>query len=127
MATGPAARTKALFPPPWRIAVTERWNPHAGIRQDLFGWIDLLAYHPARLGVVGVQATTTGNLAARVAKMQGVDGFAEWLAAGNGALAVGWAKRGPRGKRKLWTPRILWVAEERVDEVRDILHGGLAE
>jgi hypothetical protein len=25
------------------VAVVEHWNPHARIRQDLFGWIDLLA------------------------------------------------------------------------------------
>ena len=26
-----------------------------------------------------------------------------WLAAGNGLVFHGWAKQGPRGKRKAWT------------------------
>jgi hypothetical protein len=27
----------------WLVAITERWNPHARIRQDLFGFCDILA------------------------------------------------------------------------------------
>lgn len=27
----------------WLCAVTERWNPHVKIRQDLFGFADLIA------------------------------------------------------------------------------------
>jgi hypothetical protein len=40
-----------------RCAIVEKWNPYVGengIRQDLFGIIDVLALDPER-GVVGVQ------------------------------------------------------------------------
>jgi len=51
----------------WQVAVVERWNPHARIRQDLFGVLDLLA---VRDGVtLGVQTTSGSNVSARVKKI----------------------------------------------------------
>jgi hypothetical protein len=41
-------------------AVVEKWNPHAKIRQDLFGCIDVIAVMPG-IGVLGVQATAGGG------------------------------------------------------------------
>ena len=47
MAATPTARTlAAMRREGWTVQVVERWNPHARIRQDLFGWADLLAVHP---------------------------------------------------------------------------------
>ena len=47
MASTPTARTLATMRQEgWTVQVVERWNPHARIRQDLFGWADLLAVHP---------------------------------------------------------------------------------
>lgn len=39
----------------YRVAVVERWNPHARIRQDLFGVLDLLAVRDGE--ILGVQTT----------------------------------------------------------------------
>jgi len=52
-----------------------------------------------------IQATTSGNMASRVTKIQTecADAAREWLAAGNRILCWGWAKRGAAGSRKLWT------------------------
>jgi hypothetical protein len=50
-------------------AVVEHFNPHVRIRQDLYGFIDILAIKGE--DIVGVQATggDGGNVAARVAKI----------------------------------------------------------
>lgn len=55
----------------YTAAVTERWNPHAKVRQDLFGFIDVLAFRPDR-GWLLVQATSGSNHASRVAKILGL-------------------------------------------------------
>ena len=49
-------------------AVVEKWNPHAKIRQDLFGFLDIVAIVPGGSGVLGIQACTTGNMMKRIAK-----------------------------------------------------------
>jgi hypothetical protein len=52
------------------VAVTERWNPHARIRQDLFGIIDVLALKDDQ--VIAVQATA-GGVSARINKIAEAD------------------------------------------------------
>lgn len=54
--------------------VTEHWNPHARIRQDLFGFIDIVCVPigtPRHIGksLVMVQSTSVDNIASRVAKI----------------------------------------------------------
>jgi hypothetical protein len=94
-------------------AVTERWNPYAHVRQDLFGFIDLLALFPPgsqpptfSAGIYGVQCTTGTNHAAHSVKIAQSPHLGPWLAAGGCVLLISWSKTGPRGKRKLWTPRL---------------------
>lgn len=86
------------------VNVVERWNPYARRRQDLFGCIDILALDAAP-GVLGIQTTTADNLAARWTKVhtECLLAATHWLRAGNRLELHGWAKRGPRGKRKVWT------------------------
>lgn len=86
-------------------AVVEKWNPHARIRQDLFGFADVLAIQPGQVGVLAIQACITGDQSKRVAKIHS-DALAKtvnaWLIAGNRISVWGWSKKGPRGKRKVW-------------------------
>ena len=49
------------------VAVVERWNPHARIRQDLFGIIDLLGIKDGE--TLAVQTTTLSNMKARILKI----------------------------------------------------------
>lgn len=49
------------------VQVVERWNPHARVRQDLFGIIDVVA---VGADIVGVQATSGSNVSKRTAKPQ---------------------------------------------------------
>lgn len=85
----------------WRAAVVEHWNSYAKIRQDLFGWIDLVVLDGEQ-GVLGVQVTSRSNAASRRTKILASDTLAPWLASGARAEVWSFAKQGPRGKRKVW-------------------------
>lgn len=84
-------------------AVVERFNPGARVRQDLFGFIDIVALEPTKQGVLAIQACVTGDQSKRLQKIREEPRALAWLAAGNRIAVYGWAKRGARGKRKLWT------------------------
>ena len=88
------------------VAIVERWNPGARVRQDLFGVIDIVGLEPGKAGVLGVQTTTAANIAARREKIAQEPRAALWMACGNRLQIIGWAKRGARGKRKVWTPTV---------------------
>ena len=104
MASKPTQRTLALLRKEgYTVAIAEKFNSYIKIRQDLFGWIDVCAIHPEKRGVLGIQTTSGSNLAARIKKATALDSFTVWLQAGNYAEFHGWVKKGPRGKRKLWT------------------------
>ena len=49
------------------MAIVERWNPFAKIRQDLFGFVDLLAIRQGE--TLAVQTTSGSNVSARVKKI----------------------------------------------------------
>lgn len=102
----------------------ERWNPYARIRQDLFDFIDIVAVkagHP----ILGIQTTAAGA-SSRVKKIQGAPAASVWLASGGRLVVHSWVKRGPRGKRKVWTCREIEItmallAEASVEEDNDDL------
>jgi hypothetical protein len=101
----PTARTLAWLRKTGALAqVVERYNPHAKRRVDLFGFIDVVALDGGP-GTLGVQTTSAGNVAHRMDKLRTTCAGAmdRWLAAGNRLTIHGWAKRGPRGARKVWT------------------------
>lgn len=87
-------------------AITERWNPHSKTRQDLFGFIDVVAMHPQEKGILGVQTTSGSNHAARRSKILDLPAARLWLETGNRLWVISWEKKGKAGKRKLWEPRI---------------------
>ena len=102
----------------WEAQVVEKWqvipkHPAGGVRIDLFGVIDILCLVPNRGGVTGIQTTSGSNSAARRAKIEAEPRMIRWCRAGNSLEIHAWAKRGARGKRKLWTCR---VVEARVVE-----------
>lgn len=86
--------------------VVERFNTYTKRRNDLFGWIDIVAFKGSL--TVGVQATSADNLAARVTKAAEIPECAAWAKEGNRrAWFIGWRKGGPVGKRKRWSCRVL--------------------
>lgn len=99
----PTARTLAeLRSLGYTSAVVERWNPWAKIRQDLYGFIDILAVKADEPGVLAVQTTSTDHAANRMAKAKASPNLAVWLASKNRFEVWGWSKKGARGERKVW-------------------------
>lgn len=78
----------------WRVAVVERWNPHARIRQDLFGVLDLVALRGGE--TLGVQTTSASNVAARMRKIAEADAVPDLRDAGWRLEVHGWRKSGRR-------------------------------
>ncbi len=85
-------------------AIVEKWNPHAKVRQDLFGCIDLLVMDSLP-GALGIQACAGASHAARRTKALAEPRLKRWLERGERFEVWSWSKRGPRGKRKLWQLR----------------------
>jgi len=72
------------------VAIVERWNPHARIRQDLFGVLDLVAIRDDV--TLGVQTTSGSNVAARVRKIAEADAVPALRRAGWALVVHGWRK-----------------------------------
>lgn len=96
----------------WTCAVVERWNPHARIRQDLFGFADLLAMKAGRVPLL-VQVTSGSNVAARLAKIIAEPRALIAIRAGFAIEIHGWRKlKVARGKAAVrWMPRVEKVYE----------------
>jgi hypothetical protein len=110
MAITPAARSLALLRAEGFVAaIVERWNPFGRVRQDLLGCIDVVAVRIDRNGVLGIQATTADNAAARIKKAVALPQLLVWLAAGNGFEVWAWAKRKGR-----------WVCSRRPVAIEDV-------
>lgn len=82
--------------------IVERWNSFAKVRQDLFGFCDIVALGPR---ILAIQVTSGSSVSARVAKIVDEPRAREWLAAGGLIEVHGWRKAGAKGKRKLWALR----------------------
>ena len=84
-------------------AITEHWNMFAHIRQDLFGFIDIVCLRGGDSGILAIQTTSTSNTSARVKKILDNPIHSLWLGSGNRISVHGWSKKGARGKVKKWT------------------------
>ncbi len=97
--------------------VVEKWNPHARVRQDLFGFIDLVAVvdrptdrHPwSNPVLLGVQSCRTDDMAAhgrKILESPLLSGrLSKWLNTSALFEIWGWAMRGARGRLKKYTLR----------------------
>ena len=93
--------------------VSEKWipsrgHPAGGVRKDLFGFVDVVALGET---VIGVQATSGTNVAARVKKIREECGEAAkaWLRSGGTIQVWGWRKLAKPVNRRYWQPRIVEV------------------
>lgn len=99
-------------------AVVERWNQFAGphgVRQDLFGFIDICALYPGDKGIVGVQSTgPSGHAQHRKKILEDCEHALDWLKSGGKIELWSWRKlklkRG--GKAERWFPRVEDITEE---------------
>jgi hypothetical protein len=74
----------------YTVAITERWNPFARVRQDLFGFADLLAMKSGE--ILAVQTTTASHFAEHRRKINSEARTQTWLAAGGRIQLHGWNK-----------------------------------
>ena len=89
MAISPTQRTLAEMRKRGYICqVVEHWNPYARIRQDLFGFGDVLCLGDDE--VVMVQATSYSNTSARIKKISEHENVAAVRQAGIRILVQGW-------------------------------------
>lgn len=103
--TSPTERSlKILRNEGWTAQIVERWNPHARVRQDLFGFVDIIAFARDKRPLL-VQTTTASNLAARVAKIRSIEAAAEALRSGFDVQVHGW--RAPTKTRRTWLVNVL--------------------
>ncbi len=126
MPVTPTARTKQwLQKQGWLVGITEKWNPHAKIRQDLFGFADLVAipvelnfadkftssynYETGKKLPVFIQVTSGSNHAARRDKLLENENVRKVLSCYALVAIISWSKKGARDKRKIWTPRVEWL------------------
>lgn len=77
----------------YTVAIVERWNPHAQIRQDLFGFVDLLAIREGETLAVQACSGAGGAVAERVRKIADHENVGAVRKAGWRIVVHGWVKR----------------------------------
>lgn len=91
MASTPTQRSlKHMREQGYLCEVTERWNPFAKIRQDLFNFVDILCIKDGK--TVAVQTTSYSSMSARIKKIQGLDSYPIVKSAGWEIVVHGWKK-----------------------------------
>lgn len=96
----------------YSVCIVEKYIKFPGMpfgkRIDAFGIADLLACRaePPEIALVQTFPNSGGSgFAQHTAKILAIPELSVWKAAGGKVLLMGWAKQGPRGKRKTWTLR----------------------
>ncbi len=84
----------------WTVAVTEHWNSFAKLRQDLWGFVDVLAMKPGE-GFMAIQATTTANQTKRIRKILEEPRALLFVRTGGRLFVHGWLKSKKNGRWKL--------------------------
>lgn len=78
--TSPTQRSlKHMRDAGYLCAIVEKWNMHAKIRQDLYGFIDVLAIKGD--DIVGVQACIGGDVSTRIKKIIDHENYPQVIAA----------------------------------------------
>ena len=91
--TSPTARSLILLRKEgWTCQVVEKFNQFAGVRIDLFGCIDIVAIKTGIPGVLGIQATSRGNVSTRIKKIMALPEAKLFVECGNQLMVWGWDK-----------------------------------
>ena len=112
--SSPTQRSKAwLEDQGYEVEITERWNPWAKVRHDLFGIADLLAVHKVRpLDTLAVQTTTYAHMRERQEKILASPNKPLLILAGWKIVVHGWKK--PTKKTRTWTLRAIDIDAQEV-------------
>jgi hypothetical protein len=104
MASSPTQRSlKIMRDQGYLCAVVEHWNVFARIRQDLYGFIDILCIKDGK--TVAVQTTSYSHVADRIKKIQGLESYPIVRSAGWEIVVHGWRK----DKAGRWVVREVFV------------------
>ena len=101
----------------YTCGIVEKWNRFGGAinpttgerigsRQDLFGFIDIIAIGPE--GVVGVQCTSGSNHSSHIQKIFDEYRFYIWVRHCK-VLMMSWTKKGKKDSIKKWEARLDWL------------------
>lgn len=91
MASSPLSRSKEMLEGQgFLVGIVEHWNSFARIRQDLYGFLDLLAVRENE--IVGVQVTSDGNVSARIKKIAAHGNISAVRKSGMAVMVHGWKK-----------------------------------
>lgn len=74
----------------WTAEVVERFNYFAKVRQDAFGFGDLLCFHPQLKMIALVQTTSRSNISSRRRKIVKCKEAREWKESGGSIILHGW-------------------------------------
>lgn len=77
------------------VQIVEKWNSWGRVRQDLFGFIDVLAIDEEG-NTVAIQTTSASNVSARIKKIADSDNVKHVRNAGWKILVHGWYKQNNR-------------------------------
>lgn len=93
----------------YRCAIVEKWIPQTKRRNDLFGFVDLLAIRDNE--TLAVQTTSGSNVASRITKITEdcADALADVRAAGWRIEVHGWRKV-KRNGRLVWDARVVDIS-----------------
>jgi hypothetical protein len=86
----------------WTVCIVEKYNRFAKVRQDAFGFGDILACRPMDGSIALVQTTTFSHLQNRYEKIRLNPKTWRWKRSGGQVILHGWHKISERGKRKTW-------------------------
>jgi len=106
-----ARSLKLLRDEGWIAAKVEHWNPFAKIRQDLFGFIDIVAlsmstdYEDGQ--ICGIQVVNT-HLPEHITKIRENKAAQAWIACGAGIIIHNWKQRS-KNKIKRWECEVIEV------------------
>ena len=102
--SSPTKRSLALLREQgYQAEIVERWNAFARVRQDLFGFIDIIAVGNGE--TVAVQTTSKSNMRARLHKITESPNLPEVMRSGWKIVIHGWEKN----KSGRWQVKILEI------------------
>jgi hypothetical protein len=91
----------------WQCAIVEKWLPPRGkmkfgIRQDLWGFADILACKPDTHSFALIQTFPMARWKDHAEKLAAIPELQVWKQTGGVVLMHGWRFGGPRGQKKQW-------------------------
>lgn len=99
----------------WLACVVERYNSFIKVKNDAFGFGDVLACHEGPPPWIMLAQVCGADVASHIDKIRIEPRTRTWLQSGGCIYIYGWTKRGEAGKRKVWTVREIEVC---LDETR---------